>query len=62
ALDYEGMPNNSAVQYNTDTSQYNAASVADSDFYNDESRFRGSEYYDDDARYRDSTAYEAGKK
>ncbi|MDE6712451.1 MAG: hypothetical protein K2K20_01790, partial [Lachnospiraceae bacterium] len=33
ALDYEGMPNNSAVQYNTDTSQYNAAGVADMVFY-----------------------------
>ena len=57
-----GMPNNSASQYNVDTSQYNAASATDSDFYNDEARFRGPEYYDDEARYRGSTAYESGKK
>ncbi|MDE6529763.1 MAG: hypothetical protein K2K96_03195 [Lachnospiraceae bacterium] len=47
---------------NNNTSQYNAASAVDNDFYNDEARFRGPEYYYDDARYRGSTAYESGKK
>ena len=54
---------NTGAQYNTgmqnNGAQYNAA---DSDFYNDDSRFRSPEYYDDDARYRGSTAYESGKK
>lgn len=46
ALYNEGMTNNSS---------------ADSDFYNEEVRFRGSEDYDD-ARYHGSNAYESDKK
>lgn len=57
-----GMTNNDTPQYNSNSSQYGASGTANSDYFNDDARFRGPEYYDDDARYRGSTAYEAGKK
>ena len=69
AAQYNSSMQSNTVQYNSsmqnNTSQYNTEAqynTADSDFYNDDSRFRSPEYYDDDARYRGSTAYESGKK
>lgn len=59
---YNARMQYSGAQYNTGSSQYGASGTADSDYFNDDARFRGPEYYDDDARYRGSTAYEAVKK
>ena len=55
------MYQNSQIYQNNGT-QYNTVGTANTDYYNDDARFRDPEYYDDDARYRGSTAYESGKK
>lgn len=62
--DYVEVRANSGMDYSDlgAGAQYNSAASADSNYYNDDSRFRDSEYYDDDARYRGSTAYDGDKK
>lgn len=60
--DYVEVRANSGMDYSDLGAQYNSSGSADSNYYNDDARFRGSEYYDDDARYRGSTAYDGDKK
>lgn len=64
-MDYSGL--GAGAQYNSsasaDSNYYNDdARFRGSEYYNDDARYRGSEYYDDDARYRGSTAYDGDKK